>query len=449
MTSNHSAQVATNVDLVIEARWLATVVLNTPLLEHYSVIIQGGDIVDLLPTVLARKQFIATNLISLDEHILIPGLINLHTHAAMNLMRGIADDLPLMEWLNNHIWPAERAVVSDDYVKDASLHACAEMLSGGTTCFNDMYFYPQATAIAASQAGIRANLGLFVSEFATSYACDADDYLQKGFEAHDSWRGNSMITSFIAPHAPYTVSNQTFEKVVIYAEQLGLGIHTHLHETRDEINQSEMQYGVRPIQRLSELGLLGPNFLAAHGVHLLPHEIEILAGYGCHVAHCPSSNLKLGSGIAPISALVKSEVNVGIGTDGAASNDRLDMFAEMRLAALLAKGASEDPTAVPAHQALEMVTINGARALGLDDKIGTIEAGKQADLVAVRLSDLTISPCYDPISHLVYTCGREHVTHTWVAGELRYSNGIYANIEPMELKEIIQKWQPKLKQHKH
>jgi len=448
-TSNHSAQVTINVDLVIEVRWLATIVRNTPLLEYYSVIIQGGVIVDLLPTALARKQYITASLVSLNEHILIPGLINLHTHAAMNLMRGIADDLPLMEWLNNHIWPAERAVVSDDYVKDASLHACAEMLSGGTTCFNDMYFYPQATAMAVSQAGIRANLGLFVSEFATSYACDADDYLQKGFEAHDSWRGNSMITSSIAPHAPYTVSNQTFEKVVIYAEQLGLGIHTHLHETRDEISQSEAQYGARPIQRLAELGLLGPSFVAAHGVHLLPHEIEMLAEYGCHVAHCPSSNLKLASGIAPVSVLLKSAVNVGVGTDGAASNDRLDMFAEMRLAALLAKGASEDPTVVPAHQALEMATINGARALGLDDKIGTIEVGKQADLVAVKLSDLTILPCYDPISHLVYTCGREHVTHTWVDGELRYSNGIYANIEPMELKEIIQKWQPKLRQHKH
>jgi len=447
-TKNHSAQVATSVDLIIEARWLATIVTNTPLLEHYSVIIQGAVIVDLLPTALAREQYSAANLVSLDEHILIPGLINLHTHAAMNLMRGIADDLPLMAWLNDHIWPAENAVVTDEYVKDASLHACAEMLSGGTTCFNDMYFYPQATAMAVNQAGIRASLGLFVSEFPTRYARDADDYLQKGFEAHDSWRGNTMITSFIASHAPYTVSNQTFEKVGIYAEQLGLGVHTHLHETRDEISHSEEKYGVRPVQRLAELGLLGPNFLAAHGVHLLPHEIEMLDEYACHVAHCPSSNLKLGSGIAPISALLKSTINVGIGTDGAASNDRLDMFAEMRLAALLAKGASEDPATLPAHQALEMVTINGARALGLDDKIGTIETGKQADLTAVRIGDLTVLPCYDPISHLVYTCGREHVTHTWVAGELRYSNGIYANIEPLELKEIIQKWQPKLRQYK-
>jgi len=449
MTLKHLEPALAGVDIILEARWIATVAANTPLLENYSVIVQKDAIIDLLPTVEARKRYTSANVCSLDEHILIPGLINLHTHAAMNLMRGIADDLPLMTWLNEHIWPAERAVVFDDYVRDASLHACAEMLSGGTTCFNDMYFFPQATAAAVNQAGMRANLGLFVSEFANSYASDADDYLQKGFEAHDSWRSNAMITSCIAPHAPYTVSDQTFEKVLTYAEQLGLGIHTHLHETRDEISQSETQYGIRPMQRLAALGLLGPGFTAAHGVHLLPHEIDMLAEFGCNVAHCPSSNLKLGSGIAPVADLLKSKVNLGIGTDGAASNNRLDMFAEMRLAALLAKGASEDPTVLPAHQALELATVNAARALGLDEKIGTIEIGKQADIVAVKLTALTVSPCYDPISHLVYTCGREHVTHTWVAGELRYSNGIYAGIEPMELKEIIQKWQPKLKQHKH
>jgi 5-methylthioadenosine/S-adenosylhomocysteine deaminase len=448
MNLKHLNQASTEVDLIIEARWLATVVKNAPLLEHYSVIVQNDTIVDLLSTALARSKYTSADTVSLDEHILIPGLINLHTHAGMNLMRGIADDLPLMQWLNEHIWPAERAVVSSDYVRDASLHACAEMLSGGTTCFNDMYFFPKATAAAINQAGMRANLGLFVSEFANSYANDADDYLQKGFESHDSWRGNSMISSSIAPHAPYTVSNRTFEKIITYAEQLSIGIHTHLHETRDEISQSETQYGVRPIQRLAALGLLGPNFTAAHGVHLLPSEIDMLSGHGCHIAHCPSSNLKLGSGIAPISSMLKNNVNVGIGTDGAASNNRLDMFAEIRLAALLAKGVSEDPTTVPAHQALEMATINAAKALGLDDKIGSIEIGKKADVVAIKLSDITISPCYDPISHLVYTCGREHVTHTWVAGELRYSNGLYANIEPMELKEIIQKWQPKLKLHK-
>jgi 5-methylthioadenosine/S-adenosylhomocysteine deaminase len=438
-----------NADIVIEARWIATVAANQAVLESHAVVIQGGVIVDVLPALEARRKYTATSLVCLENHILIPGLINLHTHAAMSLMRGLADDIALMPWLEQHIWPAEHAVVSERYVQDATLLACAEMLSGGITCFNEMYFYPQATAIATTQAGMRANLGLLVIDFPSAYASDADDYLQKGFDAHDGWRSNALITSSIAPHAPYTVSNQTLQKVVTYAEQLGLGIHTHLHETLDEIVKSEAQYGLRPIQRLAEFGLLGPNLVAAHCVHLLVNEIELLAEHGCHIAHCPSSNLKLASGIAPLTQLLAQGVNVGLGTDGAASNNRLDVFAEMRLSALLAKGISGDATVVPAHQALAMATINSARAMGLDDKVGSIEVGKLADLAAVKLNDIATAPYYDPISHLVYTCGREHVTHTWVAGELRYSNGVYSNIEPNELKEIINTWQPKLRQHKH
>ncbi|MBA3696972.1 MAG: TRZ/ATZ family hydrolase [Methylotenera sp.] len=436
----------TNVDLMIEAHYIVPMSKTHRLLEDYTAIIDAGLIVELLPIAEARQKYTATLLVCLNEHALIPGLINLHSHAAMSLMRGIADDLPLMTWLEKHIWPTEQAVVSERYVKDASLLACAEMMSGGGTCFNDMYFYPQESAFAAKQAGMRANLGLVVLEFPTVYASDADDYLQKGFEAHDSWRGNPLITSSLAPHAPYTVSNQTFEKVITYAEQLSLGIHTHLHETRAEISQSETKYGLRPLQRLASFGLLGPNLVAAHCVHLQNQEMDMLAEYGCHIAHCPSSNLKLGSGIAPITALLAKNINVGLGTDGVASNNRMDMFTEMRLAALLAKGASEDATALPAYQALQMATINAAKAIGLEDKVGSIEVGKFADLAAVRLDDLMIAPCYDPISHLVYACGREHVTHTWVAGELRYCNGIYAGIEPRELKEIIDVWQPKLRQ---
>lgn len=446
---NELSQTTVNSDLMIEARWIATVVSNRPILENHTVIVQDGLIVEILPIAEARKKYVATSLICLDDHVLIPGLINLHTHAAMSLMRGIADDMPLMAWLNDHIWPAEKNILSMRYVHDATILACAEMLSGGITCFNDMYFYPQATAAAASQVGMRANLGLVVLEFPSVYANDADDYLQKGVDAHDSWRNNPLITSSIAPHAPYTVSNQTFQKVITYADQLGLNIHTHLHETREEIAQSEAQYGLRPLQRIAEFGLLGPNLVAAHCVHLHGNEIDLLAEYGCHVAHCPSSNLKLASGIAPVAQLLAKGVNVGLGTDGAASNNRIDIFTEMRLSALLAKGVSEDATVVPAHQALEMATINAAKSMGLDHKIGSIEIGKLADLAAVKLSELATAPYYDPISHLVYSCGREHVTHTWVAGELRYSNGVYANIEPIELKEIINTWQPKLRQHKH
>lgn len=382
-----------------------------------------------------------------------PGLINLHTHAAMTLMRGYADDLPLMDWLQNHIWPAEKQALSERFVRDGTLLGCAEMLAGGVTCFSDMYFYPQAAAEAVIQSGMRANLGLLVLEFPTVYASDADDYLLKGLEARDTWRSNQLLTTSLAPHAPYTVEDRSFEKIVTYAEQLGLGIHTHLHETSGEIAQSLDKYGVRPIQRLVNLGVLGPSLVAAHCVHLEQREIEMLAEFGCHVAHCQTSNLKLASGIAPVVDLLQSGVGVGIGTDGAASNNRLDIFAEMRIAALVAKGSSGDATALPARKALEMATIDAARALGLDDKIGTIEVGKFADLTAIRMTDAELLPCFDPISHLVYVAGREHVTHTWVAGELRYQklkgqDGIYANIEPSELKEIITLWHSRLTQHK-
>ena len=433
----------------IEARWIAPVVSGERLFERATVIVQDEKIIDVLPTEAARQKYPDAKVVALDEHILIPGLINAHAHAAMSLMRGLADDLPLMPWLQEHIWPVEQQFVSERFVRDGTLLASAEMLRGGTTTFNDMYFYPNGAAEAISQAGIRANLGLVVLDFPTTYANDADDYLQKGFDARDQWRGNPLLTSSLAPHAPYTISNSTFEKVITYAEQLGLGLHTHLHETTGELEQSLNQFSMRPIQRMAELGLLGPSLAAAHCVHVNEDEIRMLSAHGSHVVHCPSSNLKLASGIAPVSALLKQGVNVALGTDGAASNNRLDMFSEMRLAALLAKGSSGDAATVPAEQALQMATINGAKALGLDDKIGSIEIGKLADLTAVRIADPETLPCFDPISHLVYAAGREHVSHVWVHGELRYQklhgqDGIYANIEPAELKEITSLWQSKL-----
>jgi 5-methylthioadenosine/S-adenosylhomocysteine deaminase len=283
-----------------------------------------------------------------------------------------------------------------------------------------------------------------VLEFPSNYANDADDYLQKGFEARDDLRDNSLLSFSLAPHAPYTIEDRTFERIVTYAEQLGLGIHTHLQETRDEIDDSMSRYGMRPIQRMAELGLLGPNFLAAHCVHLEPRELELLANYGCHIAHCPNSNLKLGSGIAPVSKMLEYGINLGLGTDGAASNNRLDMFNEMRTAALLAKGTSGDATILPATQALELGTINAAKALGLEGNIGSIEIGKYGDLAAVRIADVETLPCFDPVSHLIYTAGREHVSHVWVAGQLRYQQGGYAGMEPAELKEIASVWQSKL-----
>jgi 5-methylthioadenosine/S-adenosylhomocysteine deaminase len=442
-----------NVDLMIEARWLAPVIPRNAVLESHTVVVNQGSIVEVVATETARKKYAAAKTVTLNEHVLIPGLINLHAHTGMTLMRGLADDIPLMPWLQNYIWPAEQQIVSEKFVRDSTLFGCAEMLAGGVTCFNDMYFYPQATAEAVLQAGMRAQLGLVVLEFPTNYANNADDYIEKGLLIRDTWRGNPLLSASLAPHAPYTVSDTTFEKVITYAEQLGLGVHTHLHETKAEVAESVEKFGVRPIKRMANLGLLGPNLTAAHCVQINDEDLDLLRLHGSHVAHCPCSNAKLASGIAPINKLLNAGINVGLGTDGAASNNRQDMFAEMRLAALLSKAVTEDAISITAAQALEMATINGAKALGLDHQIGSIEIGKLADLTAVRIADVETLPCFDPLSHIIYVCGREHVSHVWVAGDLRFERsnqqaGLYANIELNELKEIVLLWQSKLNQHK-
>lgn len=431
----------TPIDLLIEARWIIPVEPANVVLENHAVAVDKGRIVAILQQCEARIRFAPRETRQLPHHILIPGLVNLHTHAAMTLLRGLADDLPLMDWLQNHIWPAEAKHVSAQFVHDGTRLACAEMLRGGTTCFNDMYFYPKATAEAALAAGMRAAIGLVVVDFPTSYAADADDYLAKGMAARDGLLDQSLLSFCIAPHAPYTVSDRNFAKALAFAEQCELPIHVHLHETLQEIKDSMQSFGMRPIERLRRLGMLSPSLIAAHGVHVDANEIALLAEYGCSIAHCPSSNLKLASGIAPISALSDKGVNIGLGTDGAASNNRLDMFQEMRLAALLAKGASGKADTVSAHQALHMATLGGARALGLEVEIGSIATGKAADLCAIRIDSVELSPCYDPASLLVYAAGREHVSDVWVAGNIRLANGHLLQTDGIELIKLAALWQ--------
>jgi len=432
------------VDTLIEARWVIPVETPRLVLAQHAIVISDGLIRDILPTAEAHAKYNARRQFQLNEHVLIPGLINLHTHAAMTLLRGLADDLPLMDWLNGHIWPAEAKFVSPEFVRDGTLLACAEMLRGGVTCFNDMYFFPAAAAQAALSAGMRAAIGMIVVDFPTAYAADADDYLSKGLAVRDEFRGEPLLSFTLAPHAPYTVSDKTFAKVLTYAEQLDLPIHIHLHETHDEIEESLKQYGVRPIERLHRLGLLGPNLIAVHMVQSNTQEIRLLAEHGCHVAHCPSSNLKLASGIGPVVEKLEHNVNVGLGTDGAASNNRLDIFTEMRLAALLAKGQSRHAAALPAHQALAMATINAARALGIDHLTGSLAAGKAADITAVDLSAPETQPCYDVASHLVYAAGRENVSHVWVNGNLVLDERRLTTLDIRELYARTAFWHEKI-----
>jgi len=404
-------------ELVIKPRWIIPVVPRGVTLTDHLLVIRDGRIAQICKADDLHGLLPDAEIVELPDHVLIPGLVNTHTHAAMTLMRGLADDLPLMRWLHEHIWPTEARHVSHEFVLDGTRLAIAEMIRGGTTCFNDMYFFPEATAAAAMEAGMRASIGMIALEFPTNYASDAQDYLAKGLAMRDQFKGKPNLSFCLAPHAPYTVSDATFDRIGVLAEKLDVPIHLHVNETRDEVNHSASETGRRPLSRLASLGLLGPRLIAVHAVHLEPAEISMLASHGCHVSHCPSSNLKLASGIAPVAELLDAGVNVALGTDGAASNNRLDMFEEMRLAALLAKATADRADVVPAHQALELATYAGARALALDHNIGSIEVGKLADLTAVNLSDLELSPCYDPASHLVYSASRHDVTHVWIEGQ--------------------------------
>jgi 5-methylthioadenosine/S-adenosylhomocysteine deaminase len=433
------------VDSIIDARWVIPVEPAGTILEQHSVIVAMGGIVDVLPSGLARLHYHAKRHVELAEHVLIPGLINLHTHAAMTLMRGLADDKSLMDWLNNHIWPVETRLVSHEFVHDGTLLACAEMLRGGVTCFNDMYFFPESAAQAVLHAHMRAAIGMIVIEFPSPYATDAMDYLNKGIALRDYLREEPLLSFCIAPHAPYTVSDKAFERIAVMLGELDVPLHIHMHETRGEIEKSLAQYGKRPLSRLQDLGLVDSNLIAVHAVHLTDQEVDLLASRGCHVAHCPSSNLKLASGIEPPARLLGSGINVGLGTDGAASNNRQDIFSEMRLAALIAKGATGDPTIMPAHTVLEMATLNAARALGLDSHIGSLTKGKRADITAVNLAALELSPCYDPLSHLVYAAGRENVSHVWVNGELLVDNGKLLHLDETALTAKAKHWKEKIK----
>jgi 5-methylthioadenosine/S-adenosylhomocysteine deaminase len=432
---------------ILSARWVIPV---EPLavLEHHAVVLDGGTITAVLPTGEARQQFPDATETSLADHVLIPGLVNLHTHAAMTLMRGLADDTPLMMWLNDHIWPIESKHLSESYVEAGTQLACAEMLRSGTTCFVDMYFYQDTAAQVVRAAGMRAALGGAVLEFPTPYAADADAYIARALSSRDEFSADPKLKLMLTPHAPYTVSDATFQKLVMIANEMDdLVLMCHIHETAGEPADSEKQYGVRPIERLERLGVLGPNLIAVHCVHLNPDEIQLFKERGVHVAHCPSSNLKLASGIAPIKAMVGNGVNVGIGTDGCASSNRLDMFAETRLATLLQKGVSGDAAALPALQALQMATLNGAKALQWDRVIGSLKPGKAADLVAVDLGSIETTPCYDPASHLWHAAGREHVTHVWVDGELLLDNRALTTMDLDAIRATSATWGERFRVH--
>ena len=427
------------VDTLINARWIIPVEPREVILEHHALVIHESNILDILPQKQAQEKYQAKQLENLHNHAIIPGFINAHTHVAMTLFRGIADDLPLMEWLEKHIWPLEQKWANEAFVRDGTDLAIAEMLRGGTTCFNDMYFFPEVTAHQAIQHGIRANIGLIMIDFPTAWADGPEQYIEKGLALHDELRHEPLIRTPFAPHAPYTVSDEPLRQISTLADELNLPIHMHVHETQHEVSQ-----GQRPLKRLHDLGLINPAFIAVHMTQLSTGEINKFAQSGAHIVHCPESNLKLASGFCPVQKCLDAGINVALGTDGAASNNDLDMLGEMRTAALLAKGVAQDASAVTAATALRMATLNGAKALGIADITGSLTPGKAADICAIDLSAIEAQPLYNATTQIVYAATRNQVSDVWVAGKRCLKNRQLTTLNLPDLKNKIAEWQQKL-----
>lgn len=433
------------IDHIIYSRWVLAGESDFTVLENHAVAIQDGKIQAILPEKDMDKAYTAPTTSRLSEHLLIPGLINTHTHIAMNYFRGLADDLQLMDWLNNHIWPAESKWVTHAFVRDASLFAMAEMIRCGTTCFNDMYFFPQATAEAAEQVGMRAHLGMTVIEFPTNWAKTTDEYFAKGLEFCEQYQHHPRIRPVLAPHAPYTVSDASFQRVQAIADEYDLKINLHLHETEGEVTRALADSGKRPIQRLHDLGLMSPRLIAIHMAALNEADIDIVAKTKPAVVHCPESNMKLACGISPVTQLAQAGIKVALGTDSASSNNDLDMISEMRTASLLAKLSTGNPEALPVAEILGMATRNGAAALGIADETGSLVTGKAADITAIRLDDVETLPIYHPLSQLVYASNRQQVTDVWVGGKQLLKNRVLTTLDEAALKAKAREWQAKIK----
>lgn len=431
------------VDSLIHARWLLPMSGDQILLENHSVAISKKEIVAIVPRAEAER-FQADVEYELDQHVLMPGLVNAHGHSAMALLRGAADDIPLKEWLEEHIWPLEGQFVSREFVHQGASLAIAEMIASGTTTFADMYFFPDEVAKAASDAGIRVQLACPVLDFPTVWAQDADEYIDKATQLHDDFRNNELVYMAFGPHAPYTVSDAPLKKIAMLANELDVPIHMHVHETAQEVSDALAADGRRPIQRLADLGMISPRLLCVHATQLEQNEKALLAEQGASVIHCPESNLKLASGFCEVASLLQQDVNVALGTDGCASNNDLDMFGEMRSAALLAKAVAGDASALPAYAALEMATIKGAKAMGMDEQIGSIEIGKQADLTAVDMDSINCLPLHNVISQLVYSTHAAQVSRVWVAGRLLYSEGDLKTLDLPLLKQQAADWQQRI-----
>ena len=434
----------TTVDSQIEARWVIPVEPHGVVLESHAVIVDADRIVAILPISEARQRFEPRERVELGEHALIPGLVNGHTHNPMTLMRGLADDVPFMVWLKEHVWPAEAKVMGPEFVRDGVELAIAEMIRGGTTCCNENYFFPDVQAATYTKHGFRSLIGLPVIEFPTPWAQSRDEYFDKALSVHDDLRGNALIGTAFAPHAPYTVSNESFERIHLLSDQLDLPVHLHLHETADEISDSLRDFGMRPVARIKQIGLVNERLIAVHMTQLTEAEIHDCAAHGVSIVHNVESNMKLLSGFCPAEAIRRAGVNLAIGTDGCASNNDLDLFGEMRSAALVGKLIANDAAAMSAASVLRAATMGSARALGWQDRIGSIEVGKQADLAAVNLGTIESQPIYNVVSQLIYAAGRHQVSDVWIAGVRKLRNRELTGMDTAEILTKARRWRERI-----
>jgi 5-methylthioadenosine/S-adenosylhomocysteine deaminase len=437
----------TPTELVIDARWVIPIAPQNDVLEDASVAISGGRIQAVGPRAEIHARFEPAEVVRLPDHALLPGLINAHGHAAMALLRGVAEDAPVAEWLSDHVWPLESRLVDEAFVRDGTRLAVAEMIRSGTTCFSDMYFFPEVTAEVARSAGMRCQVAFPIIAFPNAWSRSIDDALHKGMALHDNYRNHPLVRVAFGPHAAYSVSRPDLERVLMYSEELDAGVHIHLHESAPEVAEARAMHGTSWIEMLADIGLLGPRLQAVHVTQATDAEIALLAQARVQVVHCPHSNLKLASGLSPISRVQQTCINVGLGTDGAAANNALDLLAEARMASLLAKIATTDARAVPAGRALEMATLGGARALGIDDQVGSLEPGKLADLTAVNLRAARFQPVHEPISTLVHTDAGSAVSHVWVAGQALLADGALTTLDEAAVIASAHSWLARIRQH--
>ncbi len=427
-------------DTVIHARWLLPMSVEGQILQHHALVIRQGRIIAILPSADASQRFNGSQEYHLEHHAVIPGLINAHGHAAMTLFRGYADDMALQAWLEQRIWPAESQWVSEDFVALGSKLAMAEMLLAGTTCFTDMYFFPDQVAKAAIEARMRVMLAAPVLDFPTVWAADANEYIRKATALHDTYRNDPLVHTAFGPHAPYTVSDEPLRKISMLADELDIPIHMHVHENAREVEDALAATGERPLQRLERLGLLSQRLQCVHMTQLSVEDLWLLRANAVNVVHCAASNLKLASGLCPVAELLDAGINVCLGTDGAASNNDLDLFSEMRLTALVGKTVANDASRLPAWQVLAMATRNAARAMGMEEYLGTLETGKLADVVAVDLAYPNTQPVHDPVSTLVYSAQSRQVSHVWVGGQLNVREGKLTTLDTPSLMRDTQQW---------